>query len=109
MRGMVINMEEAKLQTLEQIKAFLDGTSEVAFRVPKEDRNQFIERVLKRFGYAPHGRINRGVLLRYIERMTGLSRQQVTRLVGRYRKDGSCPNSPANPSRVSHTATQRRT
>jgi len=26
MRGMVINMEEAKLQTLEQIKAFLEGT-----------------------------------------------------------------------------------
>ncbi len=86
MRGMVINMEEAKLQTLEQIKAFLDGTSEAAFRVPKEDRNPFIERVLKQFGYAPHGRVDRGVLLRYIERMTGLSRQQVTRLVGRYRK-----------------------
>lgn len=82
MRGMVINMEEARLQTLEQVKAFLDGTSEVVFRVPKEGRNQFIERVFKRFGYAPHGRLDKGVLLRYIERMTGLSRQQVTRLVG---------------------------
>ena len=28
MQGMVINMEEAKLQTLTQIKAFLDGTLE---------------------------------------------------------------------------------
>ena len=53
MRGMVIHMEEAKLQTLAQIKAFLDGTSEVAFRVSKEERNPFIERVLKRFGFAP--------------------------------------------------------
>ena len=60
MRGMVINMEEAKLQTLEQIKAFLEGTSEVEFRVPKEGRNSFIERVLKRFGYAPHGRVDKG-------------------------------------------------
>ena len=50
MRGMVIHMEEAKLQTLAQIKAFLDGTSEVAFWVSKEGRNPFIERVLKRFG-----------------------------------------------------------
>ncbi len=49
----MINMEEAKLRTLEQVKVFLDGTSEVAFRVPKEGRNQFIERVLKRFGYGP--------------------------------------------------------
>ena len=96
---MVINMEEAKLQTLEQIKAFLDGTSEVAFRVPKEDRNPFIERVLKRFGYAPHGRVDRGVLLRYIERMTGLSRQQVTRLVGRYRRDGKLSKQACAPKR----------
>jgi hypothetical protein len=36
MRGMVINMEEAKLQTLAQIKAFLNGTSGVVFRVPKK-------------------------------------------------------------------------
>lgn len=50
MRSMVIIMEEAKLQTLAQIRAFLEGTSEVAFRVPKEDRNPFIERILKRFG-----------------------------------------------------------
>jgi transposase InsO family protein len=97
MRGMVINMEEAKLQTLEQIKAFLDGTSEVVFRVPKEGRNPFIERILKRFGYAPHGRVDKGVLLRYIERMTGLSRQQVTRLVRQYRKDGKLSKKPCAP------------
>ena len=97
MRGMVINMEEAKLRTLEHIKAFLDGTSEVAFRVPKEGRNPFIERVLKRFGYAPHGRVDKGVLLRYIERMTGLSRQQVTRLVRQYRKDGKLSKQSCAP------------
>ena len=96
---MVINMEEAKLQTLEQIKAFLDGTSEVVFRVPKGERNQFIERVLNRLGYAPHGRVDRGVLLRYIERMTGLSRQQVTRLVRQYRKDGKLSKLPYTPKK----------
>ena len=99
MRGMVIIMEEAKLQTLDQIKAFLDGTSEVAFRVPKQERNRFVERVLKRFGYAPHGRVDKGVLLRYIERMTGLSRQQVTRLVRQYRKDGKLSKQPCAPKR----------
>jgi hypothetical protein len=49
MRGMVINMEEAKLNILVQIKAFLEGTTEVAFSVPKGG-NQFIDRVFKRFG-----------------------------------------------------------
>jgi hypothetical protein len=96
---MVINMEEAKLRTLEQIKAFLDGTSEAVFRVPKGERNQFVERVLKRFGYAPHGRLDKGVLLRYIERMSGLSRQQVTRLVRQYRKDGKLSKRPCAPKR----------
>jgi hypothetical protein len=46
---MAINMKEAKLQTLAQIKAFLDGTLEVAFRVPKEGCNPFVGRALKRF------------------------------------------------------------
>jgi hypothetical protein len=49
MRGMVIDMEEARLHTLVQVKAFLDGTAEGAFRVPKPERSQFIERVLTRF------------------------------------------------------------
>lgn len=97
MQSMVINMEEAKLQTLAQIKSFLDGTTEVAFRIPKAERNAFIERVLKRIGYACHGRYGRGVLLRYIVRMTGLSRQQVTRLVRQYHKDGKCSNRQAAP------------
>src|SRR4030043_168303 len=87
-QGIVSDMEEARLQTLAQVRAFLDGTTEVAFRVAKAERHRFIERVLKRFGYARHGRADKGVLLRYLERMTGLSRQQVTRLVKQYRKDG---------------------
>ena len=98
MQGMVIDMEEARLQTVAQVKAFLDGTTEVAFRVPKAERNRFIERVLKRFGYAPHGKVGKGVLLRYIKRMTGLSRQQVTRLVRQYRRDGKLSKQQVAPA-----------
>jgi hypothetical protein len=104
MQGMVIDMEEAKLQTLAQVKAFLDGTRDVAFRVPKAERHQFIERVLKRFGYARHGRADKGVLLRYIERMTGLSPQQVTRLIRQYRKDGRLSKRRGAPK---HSFTRR--
>lgn len=88
MQSMVINMEEAKLQTLAQIKSSLDGTAEVAFRVFKAERNTSIECVLNRIGYACLGRSGRGVLLRYTECMTGLSRQQITRLVRQYHGDG---------------------
>ncbi len=89
MRGMVIDMEEARLQPIAQVRAFLDGATEIAFRVPKAERYPFIERVLKRFGYAAQGRVGKGVLLRYLVRLTGLSRQQVTRLVRQYRQDGT--------------------
>jgi transposase InsO family protein len=89
MRGMVIDMEEARLHTLAQVKAFLGGTAEGAFRVPKTERHRFIESVLTRFGYAQQGRVGKGVLLRYLERMTRLSRQQVTRLVRQYRQEGT--------------------
>ena len=36
MQGMVIDMEEAWLQILAQVKVFLDGTAEVAFRHPRQ-------------------------------------------------------------------------
>ena len=39
MRGMVIDMEGARLQTIAQVRAFLDGATEIAFRVPEKERN----------------------------------------------------------------------
>lgn len=88
MRGMVIDMDEAKLQTVAQVKVFLEGTHDIALKVLKAEQYGFIERVLKRFGYARLSRWDKGVVLRYLERMTGLSRQQITRLVERYGKSG---------------------
>ena len=88
MRGLVIDMEAARLHTIAQVRAVLDGATEIAFRVAKAERYPFIERVLTRVGYASQGRIGKGVLLRYLARITGLSRQQVTRLVRRYRQEG---------------------
>jgi hypothetical protein len=108
MRCMVIDREEARLHTIAQVKAFLDGTTEGAFRVPKTERYQFIERVLTRFGYGQHGRVNRGVLLRYLERMTGRSRQQVTRLVRQSRQSGTVVGT-AHPGMRSPAASPPRT
>jgi transposase InsO family protein len=85
---MVIDMEEAKLRTVAQVGAFLEGTAEVSLRIRKAERYGFIGRTLKRLGYARHSRADKGVLLRYLERMTGLSRQQVTRLVKRWCEKG---------------------
>jgi transposase InsO family protein len=85
---MVIDMNESRLNTVAQLRAFLEGTAEVQFSPPQADlqRYGFIEAVLKRVGYARLGRRDKGVVLRYLERTTGYSRQQLTRLVGRARE-----------------------
>ena len=51
MRGMVIDMNDEKLQTLAQLQAFLDGTIEVDFAVAADERYDFIARTVCRFGY----------------------------------------------------------
>lgn len=52
MLSMVIDMEEAKLRTVAQVRAFLEGTTEVSLRIRKAEQYGFIERTLKRLGYA---------------------------------------------------------
>lgn len=94
---MVIDMDEAKLQTVAQVKAFLEGTHDIALKIPKAEQYRFIERVLKRFGYTRLSRCDKGVVLHYLKRMTGLSRQQVTRLVERYGKSGQVIKKHSTP------------
>lgn len=84
---MVIDMNEAKLATLEQVRAFLTGTEAVKFSVRGKDgeRYRHIGEVLRRFRYGQLGRADKGLILRYLERTTGYSRQHLTRLVKRWR------------------------
>ncbi len=84
---MVIDMNESQLKTVAQLRAFLEGTLTVVFQVISNDVQRYglISTVLQRFTYRQLRRIDKGVVLRYLERITGYSRQQLTRLVGRYR------------------------
>ena len=83
MRGMVIDMNDEQLQTLAELQAFLDGTVTVAFAVAAEARYAFIARTVRRFGYGRLKRTEKAVVLRFLERVSGYSRQQLTRLVKR--------------------------
>jgi transposase InsO family protein len=84
---MAIDMNETKLTTLEQVRAFLAGTLAVEFSAcgPETDRYRHIAEVLARFAYRRLAKPDKGVILRYLERTTGYSRQQLTRLVARWR------------------------
>jgi transposase InsO family protein len=80
---MVIDMNDEQLHTLAQIQAFLEGTVAVEFAVAAEERYGFIGRTVRRFGYARLKRAEKAVVLRFLERVSGYSRQQLTRLVKR--------------------------
>lgn len=84
-RRMVIDMNEQKLSTVAQLRAFLEGTEEVQFEPFGEDskRYAFVVEVVRRLRYRRLKRADKGVVMRYLERTTGYSRQQLTRLVGR--------------------------
>jgi len=82
---MVIDMNEKKLTTLEQLRQFLVGTAGVDFQPGQDDtRYAHIADVLRRFQYHRLKRPDKGVVLRYLMRTTGYSRQQLTRLVAHF-------------------------
>ena len=83
LHGMVIQMNDGQLQTLAQLQAFLDGTISIEFSLAAEERYRFIGRTVRRFGYRGLKRAQKAVVLRFLERVSGYSRQQLTRLVKR--------------------------
>jgi len=89
MQGMVIQMNDEQFLTLTQLQAFLDGTMAVDFSVPTPDRYSFIARTVCRFRYRRLKRVEKAVVLRFLERVSGYSRQQLTRLVKRGAERGS--------------------
>ena len=82
-------MNEAQVRTLEQVRQVLAGTQALEFRGAEDDEGRYawIESVLRRFDYRQLPREHRGAVLAYVQRLSGYSRAQVTRLVSRWSAD----------------------
>ena len=83
---MVIDMNEAQVRSLEQVRQVLEGTQSLEFRRAEDDEGRYawIESVLRRLDYRQLKRCDRGCVLAYVQRLSGYSRAQVTRLVSRW-------------------------
>jgi len=82
-------MQDAKQQSLEQIRAFLEGSREICFQGQgRAEVYAWVTRLLRQQGYHRQGRAGKGLLRRYLAKMTGRSRAQITRLIGQYRTGG---------------------
>jgi len=82
-------MNDGQLQTVEQVRGFLEGSEAVGFRgLTTKEKYYWIEEVLIRFRYHRLKRAEKGVMRRYIEKVTGYSRSQVSRLIAEYKRTG---------------------
>lgn len=76
--------------SLEQIRAFLDASEEIQFEAAeREEVYGWVTRTLCEQEYWKQSRGVKGMLRRYLGKITGLSRAQVTRLISRYRESGA--------------------
>ena len=86
---MNVIVHRAEKLSLEGMRRFVGASEEIRFEGHKREQiYAWVERVLCQQEYAQQGKTARGLLRSYVEKMTGLSRAQVTRLVGRYLKSG---------------------
>lgn len=85
-------MNDSKLRSVAQIKAFLAGTREVGFSVQAlgdDARYDFVFCAIKRLRYAALGKKDKGVVRQYVMHCTGYGRAQITRLIARVLELGS--------------------
>jgi hypothetical protein len=91
----MISVHETEKLSLQQIEQFLLAAKEVRFEASQREQIYgWVERLLCQQEYVGQGRRARGLLRRYLGKMTGLSRAQLTRLVGRYLATGRCGSKP---------------
>lgn len=82
-------MHAAEKLSLEAIGRFVEASEKLRFE--GQNRQQvygWLEQVLVQQQYTQQGKAARGMVRRYIEKMTGMSRSQVTRLIARYTATG---------------------
>src|SRR5215210_7571584 len=93
-------MQHGEKLSLEQIRAFLEASEEIQFEGKRrEEVYDWISRLLRQQGYRTQGKVVRGLLRRYVAKMTGLGRAQVTRLIGRYMEHSEVKQSPRRQHR----------
>jgi transposase InsO family protein len=86
---MIVNLKTQQLSSLEQVRSFMAGTEAVPFTTQRhQDRYQWVAQSLKQFGYARLRRAERGLILRFLGKVTGYSRAQITRLISQWRLRG---------------------
>ena len=89
MGGMILMMIDKRVKDIDKLKAFLASSDALTFKgSSREETYAWIEHTLRSYKYRSRPRSEKGVLRRYMRKITGISNSQLTRLITQFRRSG---------------------
>lgn len=83
-------MNNSTVLSLTEIKDFLKSSEPINFKCKSQkERNNWIQSVIMHHKYLKCSKKHKIILRRYLMKMTGLSKSQITRLIAEYKKRGT--------------------
>ncbi len=83
-------MKLDNVKSIEELSQFLDGSQPIAFAISseKQERYDVISTLLCRFNYPQLKRRDKGILIKFLAKISGYSLQQLERLIARHSTTG---------------------
>jgi len=98
---MIVHMNTRKVQTIEQVRAFLLGSERFSLKAgDRAESHRWMSETLQGFHYVRSCRADKGILKSYLERVTGLSRAQVARRIAQFVAQGTIKDQRRLPARA---------
>ena len=86
---MILRLDIERLRTVDELRDFMAGSEPVDFHLTdRRGAYDFVRRTVVRLGYSALTKAHKGVVRRFVAKVTGLSRAQTTRLIAQYHKTG---------------------
>ena len=86
---MILKLDIERVRTIDEVRDFMTGSEPVDFHLTdRRGAYDFVTRTLRRLNYAGLSKADKGVVRRFVAKVTGLSRAQSTRLIGQYQNTG---------------------
>ena len=93
-----MTLRTERIRTLDQVRAFLDGNQPADFELTdRTSAYAFVRRTLARFEYHGLRKPDKGLVRRFVEKVTGFSRAQTNRLIAQHRRTGNIRDHRCKP------------
>lgn len=95
-----MSLTTPRVRTLQDLRDFTAGSESFDLKpVSRSEAYRFIEAIYRKFDYPNLGKADKGLLKAYLEKTTGFSRSQLTRLLRQCRETGTVRDRRGAPGR----------